>query len=263
MKPARWAVLGALLGALGTTAWQLPARWLVPALEQASGHRLLLGDVRGTLWNGSAAVRLSGGPGSRDLQALAGRTAWRLRLSTTVGRGWWPALALAVDQDCCLRQTLHAELAPSTGGIAVRLGALDWQGPAQLMQGLGTPWNTLAFDGALQLSASQLQLHRQDGSLQLEGRLSLIAQTVSSAISTLSPLGSYRIDLEGRRAQPLRLSLSTLSGPLRLSGEGARTLGHWRFRGEARAAPGQQVALAPVLGLIGNREGPVALRVLR
>lgn len=259
-----WATAGALCGALAMLGWQLPAHWLTPAMERATGERIRFADVRGTLWNGSAVLSLAAGPGSHDLRTLSGRTHWRLRPSLSA----LPAVQLSIDQACCLDRPAQARIAIGSNGIDLRLDALDWHGPVEVVQGLGTPWNTLGFDGRLQVSTQALQLRRQHGRMQLDGTLSLTAESVSSRISALRPLGSYRFDIEGdatsgERQEPLRFTLATLQGPLQLHGKGVWTAGQLRFRGEAQAESGREEALANVLNLIGNRHGPIALRVLR
>lgn len=259
-----WATAGALCGAIAMLGWQLPARWLTPALARATGEHIRLADVRGTLWNGSAVLSLAAGPGSQNLRALPGRTHWRLRPSLSVV----PALLLSIDQACCLDRPAQARIAIGSNGIDLRLGALDWHGPVEVVQGLGTPWNTLGFDGRLRVSTQALHLRRQHGQMQLDGHLSLTAESVSSRISALRPLGSYRFELDGdptpgARQEPLRFTLATLQGPLHLRGQGVWTAGQLRFSGEAQAESGREEALAHVLNLIGNRHGAIALRVLR
>ena len=56
------------------------------------------------------------------------------------------------------------------------------------------------------------------GAWQLQGQAQLQLQSVASRLSTLRPLGSYALDLQG--GQTARVQLSTLSGELRLSGQG-------------------------------------------
>ncbi|MGJ7543854.1 type II secretion system protein N [Variovorax sp. LT1R16] len=263
-----WATAGALCGALATLGLQLPARWLTPAVERATGERLRLADVRGTLWNGSAVLSLAAGPGSHGLRALPGRTHWRLRPAMPERPDLAAGFRLAIDQSCCLDRPAQARIAIGPGGADLRLAALDWHGPVEVVQGLGTPWNTLGFEGRLRVSTQALHLRRQHGRMQLDGRLSLTAESVSSRISALRPLGSYRFELDGdatpgARKGPLRFTLATLQGPLQLRGQGAWTAGQLRFRGEAQAEAGREDALAHVLNLIGNRHGAIALRVLR
>lgn len=269
-----WAAAGALAGLLVAALLNWPAHWVAPVLERASGERIRLSDVRGTLWDGSAVLGLTAGPGSRDVRMLPGRTRWQLRPDWVSGHaGSLPGLALQLDQDCCLREPLSAQLSVSAGAIAARVGTLDWQGPVALMQGLGAPWNTLGFEGRLRLSTAGFMLRLADrtdraaGSPQMDGRLSLTAESVSTRIAPIDSLGSYRFDIEGpgaaQRGDPLRFTLATLEGPLRLTGQGVWMAGQLRFSADAQAAPGYEAALAHVLRLIGNRNGPVTLRVWR
>lgn len=72
------AVWGALLGlSLALLVWA-PARWLAWGVQQASQGQVQWRDARGTVWNGSAQLVLSGGAGSLDPQALPGRLHWTL-----------------------------------------------------------------------------------------------------------------------------------------------------------------------------------------
>ena len=75
----------------------------------------------------------------------------------------------------------------------------------------------------------------------------------STSLSTLKPVGSYRLDLAGGD-QPALL-LSTLDGSLQLSGRGTWATGHLQFDGEASAAPDRVEALANLLNIIGRRDG--------
>jgi len=74
----RWALAGAIVGALVALLAFAPAAWLASSVASATGERLLLTDARGTLWSGSALPVLTGGPGSRDASALPGRLEWSL-----------------------------------------------------------------------------------------------------------------------------------------------------------------------------------------
>ena len=89
MTPAtRWALTGALLGALAAAVVFAPARWVAWALLQASQGRVVLGHAQGTVWSGHAQVTLTGGPGSRDALTLPGQLSWKLD-----GSGGWGGLA--------------------------------------------------------------------------------------------------------------------------------------------------------------------------
>lgn len=254
--PWRWAFACALLGLLAALVLRFPAAWATGFIERAGGERLALVNTRGTLWDGCAQVRLQGGVGSRDATTLPGRFAWRLRPA-------WGALKITLENEAGLRQALHLVATRGEGG-AVRLSAdaLDWRGPAGLLRGLGTPWNTLGFEGDLSLRAQPLHLRQTARGWQLDGELLIKADAVSSRISTVRPLGSYRMVLQGGR-DGTELTLSTTQGVLQLQGQGAFLGGQLRFQGSARAAPERRDALGNVLNLIGHRDGPVALRILR
>lgn len=265
--PWRWACLGAVLGALLTLAAQVPAGWAAPWIARASGGHVLLEAARGTLWHGSALAVLAGGPGSTARQALPGRLSWKLGLTLWADGAdsrASPAIDVTLAQACCLQGPARLRLLPLGGGT-LHVDALDWQGPAGIAQGLGTPWNTLGFQGTLRVTAHALQLRRAAGLLQVDGRLSLTAVALSSRISQLPSLGSYRFDVDGQdalRGEPMRFTLATIEGPLRLTGHGVWMAGQLRFNGQAQAEQGHGAALAHVLRLIGNRDGAVTLRVL-
>ena len=282
----RWAVWGVLLGALLAGVANAPAQWLADAMQQASAQRLLLADARGSLWTGSAVLVLTGGAGSRDASALPGRLHWRLRPD-------WRGLALAARQDCCINGDLNLHWQPAWGGYTLALAGAgcsrplphaaaeglrlsgagegeppDCAGPgvighwpAAWLAGLGTPWNTLQLGGLLQLASPGLRLQSVQGRLQLHGALALELQNVSSRLSPLPVLGSYRLGLQGQPAggEAATLQLDTLDGALRLSGNGQWTGAGLRFRGQAQAADGQGAALANLLNIIGQRQGALSV----
>lgn len=242
----RWALAGALAGALGALVLFAPAHWLAAALAAASQDRVLLHDARGTLWNGSAQLLLTGGSASRDRAALPGRIDWQLRPQPD-------GLRLQLQAACCTAAPLRARLQLRPSGIWLRLADGQSQWPAALLSGLGTPWNTLQLQGQLALQTQALELHWAAGRMLLAGQARLDAQAMSSRLSTLRPMGSYRLELQGGEVPTLELS--TLDGALQLSGSG-----HWvgqrlRFAGQASAGPDREAALSNLLNIIGQRNG--------
>ncbi|MDQ2733909.1 MAG: type II secretion system protein N, partial [Pseudomonadota bacterium] len=91
----------------------------------------------------------------------------------------------------------------------------------------------------------------------LEGRVDLELQGVSSRLTTLDTLGSYRVTLTGGSGANTAtlLSLSTQDGPLQLTGNGTWGPGGVKFRGEARSAAVDEAALSNLLNIIGRRDG--------
>ena len=133
--------------------------------------------------------------------------------------------------------------------------------PAAWLAGLGTPWNTLQLGGLLQLASPGLRLQSVQGRLRLDGALALELQGMSSRLSPLPVLGSYRLGLQSQPAggESATLRLDTLDGALRLSGSGQWTGARLRFRGDAQAADGQAAALANLLNIIGRRQGALSI----
>lgn len=250
----RYAMLGALLGlAMAWLVWA-PAQWLAWGVAKATQGQVQWLNTRGTVWQGSAQLVLSGGSGSRDPQALPGRLHWTLAPT-------WNGLRLGWRADCCTTET--ASLQVRVGWNALTLMASDHRSswPAALLTGLGAPWNTLQAEGQLQLRTQALQLHWVQGRLQMQGLAELSLQDMSSRLSPIKPMGSYRIALTGTpEGTPTpSLDLSTLQGPLMLSGQGQWVGQRLRFTGEASAAAGQEAAFDNLLNILGRRQGTRSL----
>ena len=251
---SRWAVVGAVLGALVGLVAFVPAAWLANGVATATGGRLLLTDARGTLWRGSALPVITGGEGSRDAAALPDRMEWRLGLT-----GLTPELRLR--QACCLRGEVRALVSLGWGRVAVQVlpdqGTTLAQWPAALLSGLGTPWNTIQMGGTLRLTSPGMRVESVQGRFRFTGEATLDIAHASSRVSTLDTLGSYRLTLHGVAASgdATTVNLITVDGALRLSGSGQWNASGLRFRGEATASEGSEPALNNLLNIIGRRQG--------
>ncbi|MFD1711638.1 type II secretion system protein N [Ottowia sp. GY511] len=249
--PWAWAVAGALLGLLAVVVVTAPARWLAQGVYSASRGMVQLTEPAGSLWAGSARLVLTGGAGSQDVTALPGRVQWRLRPD-------WTGVRAAVTADCCTPNTpLDLAVTPLWGGGRVRIADAQSQWPAAVLTGLGTPWNTVQPQGELALSTRGLQVESVSGRLAVAGALDVTLRHLSSRLSTVQPLGSYRVQVQGGDA--VSLQLSTLDGALRLSGDGQWVGSRLRFKGEATAAPGLEAQLANLLNILGRRQGERAI----
>jgi general secretion pathway protein N len=246
-SPWVWALLGALLGLLMALVVMAPARWLASGLQQASGARIQLHDARGSVWQGKAQLMLTGGAGSSDAVTLPGQVSWRLRPQ-------WSGLSVELSADCCTPKALQLHLAVANWNqFTLGLDDAQSQWPASLLTGLGTPWNTAQPQGDMQISAQGLSAHLQQGQLKLQGTLQIDVLHLSSRLSTVSPMGSYRATLQGGDTPTLQLQ--TLEGSLQLSGQGKWTHQGLHFTGEARAQPERIEALSNLLNIIGRRDG--------
>jgi general secretion pathway protein N len=223
-----------------------PARWLAAAVAQASQGQVQLADPRGTVWDGSAQLVLAGGEGSRDSTALPERLRWQIRPALD-------GLRTSLLADCCMAQPLQVHATPHWGGAQLALTDSQSHWPAPLLAGLGAPWNTLQPEGTLALSTQALVLDWNAGRMVLAGQARLEAIDMASRLSTLKPMGSYRLTLTG--GSPTTVQLETLGGSLQLIGSGQWVGARLRFEGTATAAPDRVDALSNLLNIIGRRTG--------
>jgi len=255
----RYALLGAAVGTLLALVLFAPAQWLGAVLARISDNRVQLAEARGSVWQGSAVLVLTGGAGSQDASSLPGRLSWSLGLQG-------PALLLHLQQSCCIRDELRIRVQP--GWSRVRVDVLPGadpalplgQWPASWLSGLGTPWNTLKLTGVFRVSSPGLSVESVRGRWLFSGRAELALDHIASRVSTLEALGSYQVVIEGDAKGDLAtVQLLTRSGPLMLSGSGQWAASRLRFNGQASAAPGAELALNNLLNIIGKRQGALAL----
>lgn len=228
-----------------------PASWAVHAVNRLSQGSVVLSDGAGTVWAGSALVTVTAGAGSREAVRLPGRLQW------TMGVGWG-RLHLDWAATCCMASAVRMALEPARSwavwsGWSLHVQALQSNWPAALLSGLGTPWNTLQLQGNLSISSPGFRVSMNLNRIAFTGDVTLEAQDVRSRLSTLQPLGSYRVQFTGGE-QPA-LALATLKGSLHLSGQGRWSAGRLRFEGEARAEPAHAAELDNLLNLLGRRDG--------
>lgn len=242
-----WACAGACFGVGAALLLLAPARWLAAGLEQFSDGHLQLRQVQGTVWTGSAELVLTGPQGSMGATRLPGRVQWRVQAA-------WDHLTMALQADCCMPQALSLRVLPQGRRLQFIVDDSESTWPMALLSGLGTPWNTVQLEGVLQLRSRGLRAVWAGGPLQVDGELQMEARDLHSPLSTLKPMGSYRVTLDGG-ARP-RLQLETLSGSLQLSGQGHWTGSQLHFDGVASALPAHEAELANLLNIIGRREGP-------
>lgn len=249
----RWAIGGLFIGMTAAVMGLAPAQWLAVAVAWSSQQRVALLNPSGSIWNGSAQLALVQ-PDQAPAPALAlpGLVHWQLRPA-------WLGLRLRLWAPCCNPEGPQPALELSALGSAT---GWKWQAssehsrwPARWLSGLGSPWNTLEPGGTLGLSG-QMAWFAHEGRWRTEGQARIDWHDAASALSTLRPLGSYRLQVHGGLQTELRLS--TLNGPLELNGQGQWVGDKLRFSGTAQTSPELQGALGSLLGLIGQRKGPVA-----
>jgi hypothetical protein len=211
------------------------AGWL---LEAASAGALKMERPSGTLWAGTADFAIRAGTQRFTIQnvswVLEPGTLWRgelaARLSST-----GPNLTGALEaggsaSDLWVR---NAKLEIAAGPLLSQIPGLSLYGPT----------------GRLVIRSTALSLRPPA----VSGSAALLLEHAQSR--RLGALGDYQVALEGENGG-VQIRLTTLHGPLRLSGEGELTLGgQLRFHGSAIADEASRATLNPVLYYIG-RPGP-------
>ena len=235
--------LAAVFVVVLTVVLRAPAAWVGDWLQ--SEGRLRLVDARGTIWNGSALLGVSDG---RQVMLVPGRVSWKIGLSA-LGAGRVTAQVA--------HPSLPAPLAVSLGPGSISLKAGQAELPAALLVALGTPFNTIRPGGALGLRWTDVEVisGALGGSFQIEWR------DAQSALSTVAPLGTFRLQITGG-PDGARLQLDTVRGPLRLQGSGTVRGGHLSFKGRASADPEMRPALIGLISVLGRRVGDEAILAL-
>ena len=263
MSTRRWAWTGTAIGVALALLTQAPAYWVAHVVAQASGERMMLQDPQGTVWQGSAQAVLSAGPqADASNTALPTRLQWQLgpHLDLSAAR---VGLRLSLSSECCTSQPIWVDVTPQWRGLRVQINDQRSTWPASWLSGLGAPWNTMQLEGALQLSTQQLAWQHTAGQAKLQGQAQLHLQQLSTRLSTLKPLGSYRVVLQGMRTaadaeagdDTMHLTLDTAEGSLQLQGTGEWRNGHLQFNGEASSEPDAEAALSNLLNILGQRRG--------
>jgi len=149
---------------------------------------------------------------------------------------------------------LAAPLAVSLTVKSIALKAGQAELPAALLAALGAPFNTVRPGGDLDLRWTDVEFK---GGV-LAGNLQIDWREAQSALSTVAPVGSYRLQVTGE-GDTARLQLETLRGPLRLQGSGTVKGGRVSFKGLASADPDMRPALIGLISVLGPRVGDQAV----
>lgn len=216
---------------------------MAPILEQQTGGRLTLGDPQGSIWRGSGFIGAAPGGIDPVTPLLPGRFSWRLSPLALIG---------VVDATLSNPEALSQPVLVSGSWSQWQVSPAAILMPAQRLVALGAPLNTIVPSGSMRLSWSVLQLARQGRRVDLTGSMQLDLTDIASRMSPINPLGAYRLrmDWQGQQAD---LRLTSLHGPMLLTGAGKLENGRLRFSGRAQAAPGEEERLANLLNLLGQR----------
>jgi general secretion pathway protein N len=229
--------LALYLAALAVLA---PASLITPLVKRQFTDRLTLTEAAGTVWHGQAAL----------WAGMGGSPRWLGTLHWQVNPLW--LLLGKVHAEVSLTEpdlTLHAIAVAGAGSF--RLSDVQAAAPATLAATFYAPAELLGLDGQVRLQCESLLMDGEE----VSGGLDLWFDRMSSRLSKMSPLGSYRLNASGM-GRELRLALTTVSGDLGLAGQGnwLPSSGTLRFEGAARPLA-RADDLEPLLQVLGTDRG--------
>jgi len=289
-QSSKWSITGALIGACFALITQAPATWLANVISNASQHRFVLQNAQGTIWRGSAIAFLADGnqattsahpslsqpllqanpseqPSSNKTPVTPNIFGMPLptRLSWNFSSGFDTGLMRLVmraqiKSECCTPEPLQLAVSIGWQGIRIDVANQQSQWPAHWLIGLGSPWNTVQPQGSMQLRTENLMWQSNAGAPKIQGVAELTLSQLATPLSTLRPLGTYRLRVQG--GDTMALTLATIEGGLQLSGNGQWANGRLRFKGEARAQPAFEAALSNLLNILGQRQGAISIMEL-
>jgi general secretion pathway protein N len=233
----------ALVTVVATILFYLPASWVGSLIEKQTAGRIVLGDVQGSFWRGSAFIGVAADKNSAVTPLFPGRFAWKISPTILLGQ-----LSVEVENSAALSAPVHV-----TGNFTQwRVSPASLNLPSERLEGLGAPLNTIGPTGKILLSWGELDLMQIDAKLMLNGRMQLDLSEMASRASSIKPLGSYKVTMQWR-GEVADLDLTTSKGPMMLEGIGKLNQGRFQFSGKAYAESGQEEKMANLLNLLGRR----------
>lgn len=228
-----------------------PATWVADAVLEHSDGRVVLAHASGTVWQGEAMLGLS----ENGLNALNEvRDGRRKRLTGLVLPGLlkWKIDPFSVFSGKLQAELVHTEMMPAPVKMVIGLNEVMVEPgqirlPAELLTGLGTPFNTFKPKGLVALNWDRLTLGQK---IVPQGVLTANISQVSTALSPVSPLGDYTATF---MLSSRTMNVQTRSGALLITGAGSWATGAFQFDGEAKAAAGYEPSLSSLLSLLGKR----------
>lgn len=230
------------IAAIGVAAYAvflvatMPASFVLARAQAAQPGKFEVREASGTAWHGTAKITLAtpGGPVAID------RVEWHLRpAKLAAGRIAFDIAASAPG--------LEARYEGARGFAQWEVRDLEARGNATAMSTLLpwlAPWRP---EGAVTITSPRLTT---DG-MELRGEARVEWRGAALALSDVRPLGTYRADIQAE-GHAGRVAISTVEGPLRITGQGTLAPpARFSFTGEARAEGPQAAALEPLLGRMG------------
>jgi general secretion pathway protein N len=239
MKKTRWLlyVIFGLVFYLLFLIIEMPASWFAWGLNRYTQGSVRLDPTAGSLWGGNGRLVIYYPPTTpHDF----GQTEWRIN-PFWLFAGRVQLSLLANHQDKRIKTTLglarHSFLLKET----------EAEFPAAFVAQLYIPLSLISPQGKVRISTGDLTLSPG----KVDGVAALEWMNAGSSLSSVQPLGDYRLDITGAEKNA-NLKLTTLRGDLEFTGQGQwqPQTGQVQINGSAlpRARAGELESLLNMLG---------------
>lgn len=243
MKKIGWGILALFTVAFVTTLIvTAPATLLAKIVERASKGQFVLANATGTLWKGAAMPAIRQRSGS--FLALE-KLHWDIALlpmftGKIVTQFRWDNMGQVQPMVATVQLSqieLRNAVFPLQAGVLAEL--------APMLQ-------PLQLSGQINIKSDAFTISRAG----MKGNAVAEWLDAGSVLSTVNPLGSYRINLTGA-GERLDISLMTVSGVLLLEGKGSLALNRgMKFDATARASADSKGSIDELLSNLGPESAP-------
>ncbi len=216
---------------------QMPASWFAWGLNQYSHGAVRLDPLGGSLWSGNGRLVIYY---PQIVPHDFGNAEWRINpLWLITGR-----VQVGLQTN---KQDMKVKTTFSLGKGTIALKDTDATFPATSISNLYQPAIMIGPQGQVRLTTSDLVFGQQN----VEGTAALEWLAATSSLSSVQPLGDYRLDITGA-GKTANLKLTTLRGDLELTGQGQWQLANAQiqFTGMANSQKREKEleSLMPLLG---------------
>ncbi len=246
----RYAALLCAVVVLAVLAVNAPAAWLAPIIKHYSQGTVSFAQSWGTLWRGSALIRLH--RSEKEVLNVPQPLAWTLDLSDFLH------LKARLDlSSAALQSPVTVQLDSNT----LRAAAGQYSLPADSLNTLGAPFNTLQSAGQITLRWAAFEFSNASNTPPAVP-VSVSVKNLRMGLTGSDVLGDYLLEATPTAGKRWNIQLST-SNPaqaaLLLKGSGQAGLtGAPQFELESKAAnPQALLRLQTLLNFLGRRQGEV------
>lgn len=243
MKKNRWLLYGVfgLVFYLLFLIIEIPASWFAWGLNRYTQGTVRLDPIAGSLWGGNGKLVIYY---PKTTPHEFGLTEWRINpFWLLTGR-----VQLSVQADHQGKR-MNATLGLSRSSFLLK--NTDAEFPADFAARLYPPLSLISPQGKVRIVTEAVSLS-PDG---VEGAATLEWLNAGSGLSTVQPLGDYRVEMTGA-GNTAKLDLATLRGALQLTGQGAWHANSGQLQLNGSAMPRERATeLEAFLRMIGNDQG--------